>query len=121
MYKISIRSFVYFLIPPLRRKARALAIAIILLNPHELILQLFTTYIERTNHKISATGQVLMLKYNIAKLLGIPRNTVRITYSNRTDFRVYLPITLSDEKRELAKWYILRHKAAGFSHEIVIE
>jgi len=119
MFRINLENYVNHLLWPLRRKPKAVALLRALLFPVLKLTDDFQRYQFDTNYQLHATGQVISLKTNMARILNISANTILIQTTSSNNFNVLIPAT-SDKLREKVRAYINQHKPAA-TYFIIIQ
>lgn len=119
MYDLQMISFIRQLLPPNLRKGRLIALCATLFAPIDILLTLFASYRRAARLEITATGQVVVMEYNMSRLMGLPIGYIYIAGSPNRDFSVLIPNTLNAQEEEVIRRYVDSHKLIGKSFEIV--
>ena len=119
MYDLQIITFIRQLLPPMLRKGRLIALCATLFAPIDNLFTLFANYRRAATLEITATGQVVVLEYNMSRLMGLPVGYIYIAGSVNRDFSVLIPNTLNAQQEEEIRRYVEAHKLIGKSFEIV--
>jgi hypothetical protein len=119
MYDIQLISFIRQLLPPHLRKVRIIALCATLFAPLDNLFTAFANYRRAAKLEITATGQIIVLEYNLSRLVGLPVGYIYLAGSVNADFSVLIPTTLTAQQEEEIRRYVAAHKLIGKSFEIV--
>jgi hypothetical protein len=119
MYNIQLLSFIRQLLPPHIRKPRVIAMCVVLFTPLSNLFDTFAAYRRTAKLEITATGQVIVLEYNLCRLMSLPTGYIYIAGSVYADFSVLIPNSLNAQQEEQIRQYVEGHKLIGKSFEII--
>ena len=119
MYDIQVISFIRQLLPPHIRKENIIAFCATLFAPITNLFAVFATYRRSAKLEITATGQIIVLEYNLNRLMGLPVGYIYLAGSVNRDFSVLIPDTLTEQEEEVIRRYVEAHKLIGKSFEII--
>lgn len=119
MYDLHLESFVKQLLPPDKRKPINIAFLKVIFTPIHNMFLAFATYRRNATLEITATGQVVVLEYNLSRLMGLPVGYIYIAGSVNNDFSILIPNSLTTQQEEQIRRYVGAHKLIGKSFEII--
>lgn len=119
MYEIDLIAFIRQLLPPNIRKASIIAFCATLFAPVANLLTSLSNYRRHSKLEITATAQVVVLEYNMCRLMGLQVGYIYIAASVNYDFSVLIPDWLTAQQEEQLRQYVHAHKLVGKSFEII--
>lgn len=119
MYEIQLIAFIRQLLPPNLRKASVIAFCATLFAPIASLFTALSNYRRYAKLEITATAQVVVLEYNMCRLMGLQVGYIYIAASIGYDFSVLIPDFLTAQQEEQIRQYVAAHKLVGKSFEII--
>lgn len=113
-------AFIRQLIPPMIRKEPLISLCEVVFRPMKTLFQEFFNYSHEATLEITATGQIIVLEYNLCRLMSLPINYIYIAASSHADFAVLVPDFLTSKQIEIIRRYVEAHKLSGKSFEIIV-
>ena len=118
-YDLHLTAFIRQLLPPNLRKEPLISILQVLLRPIDNLFTSFANYRREANLEITATGQIIVLEYNLSRLMGLPVGYIYIAGSPNVDFSVLIPTFITSRQEEIIRQYVEAHKLCGKRFEII--